>query len=269
MQTAQPNTRTAPRSVASVLPKLAEQLNVRSESANSGQAKGRSTTGISTPVTEETIDQLFTAFDRLYGRHWHHRCREAGWGKEIEGVWQSYDRNHEWLHSLGHLTEAHVRSGIQMLDEQATQLVSQGKAVWPPDSALLFSKACRVRPEVLGWPTREQAWRQVQQNAFVGAAIDHEAVRAAMTGVDSDALRVATYEQMGKHRQLFLSAYESVINRAIAGEPIESRAALEDRNRMSQAEAAMRAGEEKAAKLAAEYKGPSGIAGLRAALGRK
>ncbi|WP_456267675.1 hypothetical protein M1D97_10435 [Kushneria sp. AK178] len=219
-------------------------------------------------MTEETIDQLFAAFDRLYGRHWHHRCRECGWGDEIGGQWQSFDRDHEWLNVLAHLTEAHVRSGIQMLDEQATQLVAEGKTVWPPDSALLFSKGCRVRPEVLGWPTREQAWRQVQQNAFVGTAIDHEAVRAAMTGVDTDALRVATYEQMGKYRQLFLSAYESVINRAIAGEPIENRAALEDRNRVNQAEAAMRAGEEKAAKMAAEHKGPSGIAGLRAALGR-
>lgn len=177
-----------------------------------------------------------------------------------------FDADGEWLHALQHLTEAHVRSGLLALDEQAERAVAEGRTAWPPDSPMMFAKACRVRPETLGWPTREIAWRSVEQNAFTGAPVTHEAVLAAMTSVDKDALRVSTYAELDQHRRLFLSSYEGVVNRAIAGQPIQTRAALANRENVSRAELAMRASEEKAAALAAKQRGPGGLAGLRAAL---
>ncbi|WP_251976742.1 hypothetical protein [Salinicola avicenniae] len=236
-----------------------------SESARQAGPEG-STTPISGPVTAESVDTLFVALDQLYGRHWRHRAKEAGWGSEIEGQFVPFDADGKWLQALQHLTEAHVRSGLLALDEQAERAVAEARTAWPPDSPMMFAKACRVRPEALGWPTREAAWRSVEQNAFTGTPVEHETVLAAMTSVDKDALRVATYAELEQHRRLFLKSYEGVVNRAIAGQPIQTRAALESRENVSRAERAMRAGEEKAAALAAQQHGPGGVAGLRAAL---
>lgn len=237
-----------------------------SNESNRQQQAGRSSTPISGPVTAETIDSLFEGLERLYGRHWRHRTEEAGWGRYMEGQWLPFDIRGEWLRALCHLTQAHVQSGLMALDEQAERAISEGRTAWPPDSPMMFAKACRVRPETLGWPDRETAWRSVQQNAFTGRPIKHEAVLAALPAVDKDALRVATYANLEQHRRLFLKSYEGVVNRAIAGQPIQTRAALQSRENVSRAELAMRASEEKAAALAAEQRGPGGIAGLRAAL---
>lgn len=231
------------------------------------------------PVTEQTIDWLFDALGQLYGVHWRRRCIDAGWGEELDGEWICLDVRHEWLQALQHLSEAHVTCGLAAMNDAAAEAVSQGRTAWPPDSPMLFAKACRLRPEPMGLPSLEVAWRNVQEHAFAGKPFAHDAVAAAAEHVDLHNLRSASYHQLAEHRRQFEHYYasgsrECVVERVARGEPMRPQAALEHDARRRQAEIAERASRETGARQAEEAGLPhrmnadQGRRALRAALGR-
>ncbi|RTR01963.1 hypothetical protein [Halomonas nitroreducens] len=232
-----------------------------------------------TPVTEQTIDRLFDALGQLYGVHWRRRCAEAGWGEELEGEWICLDVRHEWLQALQHLSEAHVTCGLAALNAAAGEAVAQGRTAWPPDSPMLFAKACRLRPEPLGLPSTEQAWRNVQDHAFAGKPFIHDAVAAAAEHVDLHNMRSASYHQLGEHRRQFEHYYASdnrdcVVERVARGDSMRPRAALEHDAKRRRAELAERASRDEAARQAEAAGLPhamnadQGLRSLKAALGR-
>ncbi|SDO29038.1 hypothetical protein SAMN04487957_10565 [Halomonas shengliensis] len=230
-----------------------------------------------TPVTEATIDQVFDALGQLYGVHWRRRCADAGWGEEVEGQWVCLDASGEWLRALQHLSEAHVTCGLAALNQAAGEAVAQGRTAWPPDSPMLFAKACRLRPEPLGLPSSEEAWRNVQAHAFTGQPFIHDAVAAAAEHVDLHNLRSASYHQLGEHRRQFQHYYASdnrdcVVERVARGASMRPRAALEHDAKRRQAELAERAGRDVAQRQAEADGLPhamtadQGLRSLRAAL---
>lgn len=259
--------------------KLVDSLNSAAESKRQARQGETSSTGSWRPITDQTIDWVFDALGQLYGVHWRRRCAEAGWGEQIGGEWVCFDATGEWGQALQHLSEAHVRCGLAAMNEAAAEAVAQGKTAWPPDSAMLFAKACRLRPEPLGLPNTEEAWRNVQEHAFAGKPFIHDAVAAAAEHVDMHNLRAASYHQLGEHHRQFIHYYAStnrdcVVERVARGESMRPRASLEHDGHRSQAELAERAGQERADRLVDDAGLPhrmnadQGLRSLRAALGR-
>ncbi|WP_369335700.1 hypothetical protein [Halomonas sp. ND22Bw] len=247
------------------------------ESKRRERQGARSTTGTLAPVTEQTIDWLFDALGQLYGVHWRRRCADAGWGEEIEGQWICLDATGEWFQALQHLSEPHVTCGLAALNEAAATAVAEGRTAWPPDSAMLFAKSCRLRPEPLGLPSLEEAWRNVQEHAFAGQPYLHDAVAAAAEHVDLHNLRSASYHQLAEHRRQFAHYYASsnrdcVVERVARGESLRPRAALGHDGQRSRAELAERTGREAAQQRVADAGLPhsmnadQGLRSLRAAL---
>lgn len=211
--------------------------------------------------------------------HWRRRCADAGWGEEVEGQWVCLDVTGEWLRALQHLSEAHVTCGLAALNEAAATAVAEGRTAWPPDSPMLFAKGCRLRPEPLGLPSTEEAWRNVQEHAFAGKPFLHDAVAAAAEHVDLHNLRSASYHQLGEHRRQFQHYYASgnrdcVVERVARGDSMRPRASLEHDAKRGRAELAERAGREEAQQRVADAGLPQsmnadqGLRFLRAALAR-
>ncbi|MDW5376815.1 hypothetical protein R6258_07760 [Halomonas sp. HP20-15] len=204
---------------------------------------------------------------------------DSAWGQNLNGEWVSFDATGEWLHALQHLSVAHVQCGLAALNDAAAEAVSQGRTAWPPDSPMLFAKACRLRPEPLGLPSIEVAWRNVQEHAFAGKPFMHEAVAAAAEHVDLHNLRSASYHQLTEHRRQFEHYYasnsrECVVERVARGAAMRPQAALEHDARRRQAELAERASNEQAAQraeaagLPQRMNSDQGLRAMRAALGR-
>ncbi|SDF72219.1 hypothetical protein SAMN05216571_101385 [Onishia taeanensis] len=231
------------------------------------------------PVTEDTIDWLFDALCQLHGALWRRRASEAGWGDTIDGQFVPFDATGEWLRALQHLSVVHVRCGLETLNESAAEAVAKGVTAWPPESAMLFAKACRLRPEPLGLPSLEDAWRNLQDHVFAGQPYLHEGVEAAAQHTDLHNLRRASYWELAEHRRAFAHYYASgnaqcVVERAARGESLRPRAAIGHDSQLSPADRAARAGAERAAQQAEAAGMPhamnahQGLAALKAATGR-
>ena len=281
MQTASQLLDSASDSPTSAPQKLVASLNsnAATKTRHRQAEQGGSTTGSLSPVTAETVDWLFDALGQLYGAHWRRRCVDSGWGQDLNGEWVCFDAGGEWLHALQHLSVAHVQCGLAALNDAAAEAVSQGRTAWPPDSPMLFAKACRLRPEPLGLPSIEVAWRNLQEHAFAGKPFMHEAVAAAAEHVDLHNLRSASYRQLAEHRRQFEHYYasnsrECVVERVARGAAMRPQAALEHDARRRQAELAERAGREAAAQrveaegLPDRMNASQGLAMLKAATGR-
>lgn len=258
--------------------KLVASLNSKA-AASQAERQGRSTTANTKPVTQDTVDEVFLALGQLYGSHWRRRCEDSGWGQSLNGQWACFDTKGEWLRALQHLSESHVRCGLDACNERAELAVAKGDTAWPPESAMLFAKLCRLRPEPLGLPSLEAAWRNVQEHAFAGAPFIHEGVAAAAGHVDLHNMRSATYNQLAEHRRVFKHYYASsnrdcVVERVARGETMRPQAAIGHDSQRSRAELTARVSAEQAAQRVAEAGLPhrmnasQGLAALKAAAGR-
>ncbi|WP_445621318.1 replication protein P [Kushneria sp. Sum13] len=191
-------------------------------------------------------------------------------GSRFVSQWGDWDETGLWLAEVAHLPRRYLELGLGHLRTQVQDAARAGREAWPPQP-VEFAALCEPTAADLGMPDVTRAWQEANDHAHdpAGHRWSHEAVRLAGYAIGWRVLHETS--DPGKRKALgnrFNREYQALVNRVMAGDQLVPRALLESDRALTPAELAVRAGEEKAAKLAEEHKGPAGIAGLRAALGR-
>lgn len=248
---------TASNVLASISPQLKHGQPPKAAPHQDQQQGGHST--VNGPrVSAEDMDHLFDAMRSMFGNR-------------FVSQWGNWDESGLWLAELSHLPRRFLELGLKHLRTQVQEAARAGGEAWPPQP-VEFAALCEPTAADLGMPDVTRAWQEANDHAHdpAGHRWSHEAVRLAGYAIGWRVLHETTAqgqrERLGKR---FSREYQALVNRVVAGEQLTSRALLESDRDLTPAELAVRAGEEKAAAQAEQFKGTTaGIAGLRAALGR-
>lgn len=213
-------------------------------------------------ATADDIDNLFNALGELYGN-------------KFSSQWGAFDETGAWRAELQWVPAAHLATGLRRVRQQIQAAARDGAEAWPPMPAA-FVALCEPRPEDLGLPTVDAAWREATGNAHQPgqACWSHEAVRLAGADVGWWELTHVLPSRVDRLQRRFERIYQALVNRVMAGEELVPRQLLEHDGSRSPADMAERSGRE-AATQRAEAEGlphvmsaSQGLAALKAATGR-
>lgn len=251
------------QAASSVIPNAVAQLpkqgqppkpNVEREKAHS--------TGNGT-ASQEVIDALFDGMRNLYGA-------------KFEKSWGEFDEHGVWGAELAHLAIEHLERGFHRLRREIRDAARSGDTAWPPQPAA-FAAMCEPRPEDMGMPTVDAAWREACDHSHdpTGWRWSHEAVRMAGQAVGWREIHGTTAQSVrARLESRFARQYGALVNRVMAGEELTPRHLLESDSNRTAADLAERAGREAAAQRAEAEGLPDrmnasqGLAMLKAATGR-
>ncbi|WP_322528958.1 replication protein P [Salinicola sp. LHM] len=208
------------------------------------------------------MDSLFDAMGHLFGSKFSHQ-------------WGIYDDG-SWLAELSHLGARHIELGLARLRQQVRDAAKSGDEAWPPQP-VAFAGLCEPRPEDVGLPTVDAAWREVCAHCHAPGEWrwSHEAVQMAGQTVGWRDIHSATAQSVRiRLERRFEREYGALVNRVMAGQPLQSRGLIENDATRNRAELAERASRElaqqqaEAAGLPHRMSAGQGLAMLKAATGR-
>lgn len=253
------------QTAANVLPRAVSQLprraNEIANNANSQRA-GSASMANGAPVTERNVDHLFDAMGQLFGN-------------KFSSQWGTYDDG-SWLAELGHLSERHIELGLARLRQQVRDAAKSGDEAWPPQP-VAFAGMCEPRPEDVGLPTVDTAWREACAHCHAPGEWrwSHEAVQMAGQTVGWREIHGTTAQSVrARLEKRFEREYGALVNRVMSGQPLQAQGLIENDATRNRAELAERASREsaqqqaEAAGLPHRMNASQGLAMLKAATGR-
>lgn len=227
-----------------------------------GSSPATSSTESAPRVSEQDMDQVFDAMARMYGAKF-----TSQWGEYDDGA---------WLAELTHLPRHCLELGFRRLRQEVSDAARAGDTAWPPQP-VAFAAMCEPRPEDVGLPTADAAWREACDHSHdpTGWRWSHEAVRMAGQAVGWREIHGTTAQSVrARLESRFARQYSALVNRVMAGEELTPRHLLEHDSQRTAADLAERAGREAAAQRAEAEGLPDrmnasqGLAMLKAATGR-
>ncbi|WIX32537.1 replication protein P [Salinicola sp. JS01] len=189
--------------------------------------------------------------------------------------WGDYDDG-TWLAELGHLTTRHLELGLVRLRQQVRDAAKSGDEAWPPQP-VPFAAMCEPRPEDVGLPTVDAAWREACAHCHdpSGWRWSHDAVRMAGQAIGWREIHGTTAQSVRvRLEKRFSREYGALVNRVMAGQPLATQGLIESDGTRNRAELAERASREaaqqqaEAAGLPHRMNASQGLAMLKAATGR-
>ncbi|WP_110685097.1 replication protein P [Salinicola aestuarinus] len=205
------------------------------------------------------MDYLFDAMRSLYAAKF-----SSQWGDYDDGT---------WLAELSHLTTRHLELGVRRLRQAVRDAAKSSDTAWPPQP-VAFAAMCEPRPEDMGLPTLDAAWREACAHCHApnDCRWSHEAVRLAGQTVGWREIHSTTAQSVrARLEKRFEREYGALVNRVMAGQPLAAQGLLETDTQRNRAELAERASREaaqhraEAAGLPDRMNADQGLAMLRAA----
>lgn len=196
-------------------------------------------------------------------------------GSKFTSQWGEYDDG-TWLRELRHLSWRHIELGLSRLRQQVRYAAKSGDEAWPPQP-VAFAGLCEPRPEDVGLPTVDAAWREACAHCHApdGWRWSHEAVRMAGRTVGWREIHGTTAQSVrARLEKRFEREYGALVNRVMAGQPLQAQGLIESDATRNRAELAERASREaaqqqaEAAGLPHRMNASQGLAMLKAATGR-
>lgn len=239
-----------------------QQKRVNVTAGSEGILGESATKGSFVALTGEDIDRVFIEMGEMFGSKF-----DSQWGRYDDGT---------WLRELGHLSARHIDLGIWRLRQQVRDAAKSGDEAWPPQP-VAFAGLCEPRPEDLGLPTVDAAWREACAHCHAPAEWrwSHEAVHMAGQTVGWREIHGTTAQSVRQRlEKRFAREYGALVNRVMAGQPLQAQGLLESDASRNRAELAERASREQAqqqaeaAGLPHRMNASQGLAMLKAATGR-
>jgi hypothetical protein len=214
-------------------------------------------------ASPEVVDALFDGMRNLYGA-------------KFEKQWGEFDEHGVWGAELAHLAIGHLERGFHRLRGEIRDAARSGDTAWPPQPAA-FAAMCEPRPEDVGLPTVDAAWREACAHSHAPSEWrwSHDAVHMAGQTVGWREIHSTTAQSVrARLEKRFSREYGALVNRVMAGQPLQAQGLIESDATRNRAELAERYSRE-AAQLQAEAAGlphrmnaSQGLAALKAATGR-
>lgn len=228
---------TAHNVLASINPQLKQ--GVQPSRADTGSRQGQRTTANGQRVTAQDVDNVFDAMRSMFGNR-------------FSSQWGQFDEGGVWLAELAHLPTRMIEIGLGRLRVQIRDAARAGDTAWPPQP-LEFAAMCEPTPADLGMPSAAEAWAEANAAAHnpAGHRWSHPAVQMAGQAIGWFEIHQTTARTTRERlEKRFEREYQALVNRVMAGEPLEARGLLETDSRRSVADLAERDGQERAKRQA-------------------